>query len=59
MEKPEFKYLAKTYLRLKIEDEDGRIKISLMFEDEVIDYDFIDYKDVVRVVDRLNDGEYH
>jgi hypothetical protein len=58
MEKADFKYLAKTYLRLKIEHEDGRIKVCLMFEDNVIDYDYIDYSEVVRVVDRLNAGDY-
>ncbi len=59
MEKSEFKALAKNYLRLKIVPEDDKVKVCLMFEDSIIDYDFIDYSDVVRVVKRLNTGEVH
>jgi len=59
MDRTEFKELAKTYLRLKIEHDDGKVKVCLMFEDSVIDYDFIDYTEVVRVVERLNKGDYN
>ena len=58
MNKKEFKELAKRYLRLKIEHENNRVKISLMCEGECIDSDFLDYTEVVRVVDRLNAGMY-
>ena len=60
MTKDEFKYLIKTYLRLKIEHDEkqDRVKVILLFEDDPIDHDYIDYTEVVRVVDRLNRGEY-
>lgn len=59
MEKATFKEMAKTYLRLKIEHENNRLKVCIMVEDDIIDYDYIDYSEVVRVVERLNAGEVH
>ena len=59
MEKTEFKKLVREYLRIKIEDAIGGVRVSLMFEDECISHDFIDYTEVVRVVDRINTGEVH
>jgi len=58
MDKTEFKKLVKKHLRLKIEDAGGRVQVSLMFDDEYMSYDFIDYAEVVRVVERLNAGDY-
>jgi hypothetical protein len=58
MDKAEFKKLVEKHLRIKIEDAPGRIQISLMFDDEYISYDYLDYSEVVRVVKRLNEGEY-
>jgi len=59
VEKAEFKALVKKHLRLKIEHENGCIKVCLMFDDTIIDSDYIDYSEVVRVVNRENAGDYH
>jgi hypothetical protein len=60
--KAEFKEMVKNYLRLKIVHDEGRVKICLMFVDgddgHLIDFDFIDYSEVVRVVERLNAENY-
>lgn len=58
MDKAIFKELIKNYLRINIIHDNNRVKVCLMFEDDCIDYDFIDYSEVVRVVERLNQGEY-
>jgi len=50
--------MIKNYLRLKLEHENNRIKISLLFDGDCIDFDFIDYSEIVHVVHRLNDGKY-
>ena len=56
MKTAEFKEMAKAHLKLKIEHKDSRVKISLMCDDECIDSDYIDYSEVVRVVDRYSSG---
>jgi len=60
MTKEEFKELARTYLGIKVEHtNDDRVEIALTCCGDVVDFDFIDYSDVVRVVERLNEDDVH
>lgn len=42
--------LLRDNLRIETNHVDGRVEIAIKFAGEVIDKDFIDYSDVVRVV---------
>jgi hypothetical protein len=58
----EILYLIKTaikeHLHIKTQHKDNKVQIQLFWDDTCIDTDFIDYSEVVRVVERLNEGEY-
>ena len=58
MDSTQIKELLKQHLRIKIDHENQRVKILLLYDNDVISTDFIDYTEVVRVVERLNTGAY-
>jgi hypothetical protein len=49
----------KEMLSIRTEHVDGRIQISLFWGDEKFSSDFIDYSDVVRIVERENKETAH
>ena len=46
-------------IRVLDDGPDDCVTVALVFRGEVISKDYIDYSEVVRVVERLNAGEYH
>ena len=55
----DLKQYIKDNLRLVIDNPKDRVEIKLVIEDEVISSEFIDYSEVVRVVDKLNAETIH